>query len=478
MGNRFREYSRYNLFIAFEIVAIISASICMINSSYAGKELLFILPLGFFFISIPFAKNFQNITENIPKLIIECLCFVRLSVLPFLYSFNLDRQIFEGNTNISTGFNMACILMVYEFFAIQLAIYIFENVRIRHSIRRLRVVSGNVDISKYLIIVLLLFVILSPFLFPYYSIEFRTIIDLSSENFTTVTEANYSVGTIERAVNTLYVIGFQIFRILFPAFLLRMMYEKGRSKLAAFILIIGCVLQFFFITSTFAESIVSSLVILLYYIRLYPNLTRRTLILIGACSFGMIVVYFGVRYFVNTTVGIYDKNSGAIYYALQIMNSYFSGVDNVSAIFNIDEVHRFESFKSGLIGAIPFNSTIFWSQGHKLQYFYNYSNNSYGQIPPTIAAGYYYFGALLSPIISMFFTFLSLSFYKIASNTSTSLKYISRIFCSITFLLGIGMYSPTITLSWFFGWGVPMLILTAFTNDKSQKKSVNGGGIY
>lgn len=36
---------------------------------------------------------------------------------------------------------------------------------------------------------------------------------------------------------------------------------------------------------------------------------------------------------------------------------------------------------------------------------------AYGQIPPTIGAGYYYFGFILAPIISILFVKLSLVYY-------------------------------------------------------------------
>ena len=55
---------------------------------------------------------------------------------------------------------------------------------------------------------------------------------------------------------------------------------------------------------------------------------------------------------------------------------------------------------------------------------------------------------------------------KLYIKINKSIKYISEIFCSITFALGTVMYSPSITLAWFFSWGIPMLILTSFTGEK------------
>ena len=66
----------------------------------------------------------------------------------------------------------------------------------------------------------------------------------------------------------------------------------------------------------------------------------------------------------------------------------------------------------------------------------------------------------------MLFVKLSLVYYDKAQKTDKSIKYIAEIFCSIIFALGTVMYSPSITLAWFCGWGVPMLILTSFTGEK------------
>lgn len=182
----------------------------------------------------------------------------------------------------------------------------------------------------------------------------------------------------------------------------------------------------------------------------------------------MLVLYFVVRYFVNTTVGLYSKDNGAMSYAAQIINAYFTGVDNVAAIFNIPSGHESEAFRVGVLGAIPFNSTLFGNRGNKLQYFYNLYNSSYGQIPPTIGTGYYYFGTILSPVITGLFVILSMRYYKKAENMEASLRYVAVVFCSIVFALGTVMYSPSITLSWYFSWGIPMLLLTLFTGENKE----------
>ncbi|MEI3396114.1 MAG: O-antigen polymerase [Clostridia bacterium] len=303
---------------------------------------------------------------------------------------------------------------------------------------------------------------------PQYSVKFKNIFDLSDANFT-IAESNitYQIGSVGRIIKTLFSMCFQIFRILFPAYIIRKLYEKkSNSKWIMVILLIACLTQFLFLTSTFAEAIVACLAIILYYIHLFPEKKKKMFKLVIICTLGIMILYFSVRYFVKIDTSLYSKSNGPILYMTQIISAYFTGVDNVAAIFNVDKTFKLEAFKAGLLGAIPFNSTLFGNRGNKLQYFYNNYNGAYGQIPPTIGAGYYYFGTFLAPIISMLFLKLSLVYYDKAQKTDKSIKYIAEIFCSIIFVLGTVMYSPSITLAWFFGWGVPMLILTSFTGEK------------
>lgn len=302
---------------------------------------------------------------------------------------------------------------------------------------------------------------------PQYAESFKTILNLSDAEFTIAGDSIvYQIGTIGRIIKTLFSMSFQIIRILLPAYVIRAVCKKNASpKLAFAVLIVFCLLQFFFLTSTFAEAIVACLAIILYYLHLFPSKKKKIIMLIGISTIGIMIVYFAVRYFSKNS-SIYDKSSGPILYMAQIISAYFTGPDNVAAIFNVDKSFGKEAFKAGIIGAIPFNSTLFGDRGNKLQYYYNIYNRAYGQIPPTIGAGYYYFGFILAPIISILFVKLSLVYYDKAQKINKSIKYISEIFCSITFALGTVMYSPSITLAWFFSWGIPMLILTSFTGEK------------
>lgn len=455
-------YEKY-IFIIFQVISVLTVLVCIIKNDVQEKSFLAFLPLGFFTCSLIFYKNYFYIMENIPLLFIQGLYFVRLTILPLLYSFNTDMQLFEGSVSITNSFNHACLLMLYEFFAVQFVIYLYMHV-VRHRKNRITSWYVPINITACIIIILALIILCITFVFPQYAINFKTIFKLSDAGFTLADESvGYTTGTIGRVIKTLYSMGFQILRVLFPAYIIHKLYKRNpENKWITFFLIVFCILQFMFLTSTFAEAIISCLAIILYYIVLYPKKKKNAFIFLCISTIGMVFLYFVVRYFVNTTTGLYHKDSGPIIYAAQIINAYFTGIDNVAATFNILDGNQGEAFSSDVIGAIPFNSTLFGGHGNKLQYFFNKSNHSYGQIPPTIGAGYYYFGTVLSPIISMLFVYMSLRYYEKSLKCDTSLKYIALIFSSMIFALGTVMYSPAITLSWYLGWGIPLIIITTF----------------
>ena len=455
--------------LLFSVCAILSFCcffICVFCIQNDSKHIIALLPAGYFIIHILFKSNFSEATTNISKTIIQMQYFVRLVVLPIMYSMCSEYQLFEGRTLNTEYYGLAVTLMLYEFVIVQMVLAFYERVRFNYALRIKRI-NVNANIGSYIIVFLAIFVFVMYLIMPGYSGMFKTILSLGDVNFTVGNgNSDFQLGTIQRGLRTLFQMAFQITRILLPTFILYRISLKDReSKWIKVVLVISCILQFAFLTATFAEAIVGCLTLVLFYIYLYPERRKKTFILLIVSTVGMLIVYFSVRYFVHTMSGLYQKSDGAIVYMAQIVNAYFTGIDNVVAIFSIDAGHEFESIKAGLIGAIPFNTTLFGFRGNKLQYFYNMANGSYGQIPPTIGTGYYYFGFLCSPIISCLFAYFSLKCLKKAETVKTPMKYVSYIFCCVTFALGTVMYSPSITLAWIVSWGIPMLLITWLLDD-------------
>ena len=454
---------RKNIFLLllYETIAFISVVLCFTVVNQESKSMMFIMPLSFFLFFLLSHSNFVENRISIPFIMIETLFFIRLVILPLLYAFISSEQLFEGRESIATNFNSACLLLAYEYFLVQVAFWFYTHKHqwaYRDDNENL---SGEISDRK-LILMLVSFLIIVTVLFPNCRSSFKTIFELSDPDFTVGSgRTQYNIGFFSRVIKTLYSMCFQIFRIIFPVYCIYDLYKKNHnSRKLKVVLLISCVLQFFFLTATFAEAIISCLTILLFYLSLYPEHKKQVYFILGLTTVGMLVLYFTIRLFVSPENGLYNKDSGFWKYMAQIINAYFTGVDNVSAILNIPHGNEVEAFTAGILGAIPFNSTLFGDRGNKLQYFFNISNRSYGQIPPTLGAGYYYFGRLLSPIITVVFVLFSMFFYEKACKSKDSLKYVAYILCSIVFALGTVMYSSSITMALLLGWSFPILLIT------------------
>lgn len=452
-----------NVLPPFIIFSILSFFLCLVLTTGTSKFFLTFLPLCFAIMAIILNVKKQIVKDNTAITLIETLYFVRLSILPLIYSFNTNYQLFESNYNVCGHFKEACLLMVYEFIVVQIVIMMHLLIKKHKHITINSKKTLGPKIGDYLMILLFLFIIITAVFFNSYIPSFKTIFSLGEYEFTIATNKTiYSVHTFGRIINTMFIVAFLLFRILFPAYILKKSYSKN-GKHSLLILVFSCFLQFLFLTSTFAEAIISCFCLLLYYIKLYPEKRKKTILLLLISTLGIFFLYFIVRFYVKANMKIYDKSNPIVYIG-QMTNAYFTGIDNVSAMFNVSGIHRIEALKADLIGAIPFNSSIFGDRGNKLQYYFNLYNKSYGQIPPTIGAGYYYFGVYLSPLISAIFAKISLLYFDRSNKIKESFDYVAMIFCSIIFAFGLVMYSPAITLSWYLSWGIPMLLISRYSD--------------
>ena len=168
---RRENYGKY-VFILLELLSLIAGFICLYKTNMDSKMLLCILPFGFFVISFLFNKNYVYITDDISKLLIIALFFVRLVVLPFLYSANTGAQLFEGRNSVEAYFNKACILMVYEFLIVQAVLYFYDFKKEKQSTFAKN--DSRIDITKALIVCLAIYVLGIAIFLPGYAENFKT----------------------------------------------------------------------------------------------------------------------------------------------------------------------------------------------------------------------------------------------------------------------------------------------------------------
>ncbi len=469
------------IYICVQIITIFFCIFMFFDDKKIESAILF-LPVAFFVINSMFFANYVRKDVYLTKLLVFALYFVRLSVLPLLYFLSGEVRLYEGYASVTSGsMNNAFYLMVYEYFVVQAVFFLHERAKLhqieKNTRRKTRskflmkkniskkVLSRKKKYNFFPIVLLCMtgFVVAVYIFLPEVQASFKTLLMLDEVDFTS---SGYSasinqVGTMRRIIATLFSVAFDIIRILLPAHFLVRAKEKGKAGI--FILFASVIMQFAFITSTFAQSIVAALTIVLLFGYLYPQKKKFLILMIGITTIGVITLYFLVRYTVGSSM--YAKNANLISYIAKTVSAYFTGIENVAGCFVVKKGHEFETVIADVIGTIPFNSTIFRGfQGDKFQTYFNGANHSYGQIPPAIGSGYYQFGWLFSPIYVVLMLKLSMYYYDRAQKDKNPLKYAVNIFCCIVFALGLVMYNESIAFSWYFGWGIFMFFALKFTN--------------
>jgi len=433
---------------------------------------LFLLPLAYLVGICLFGSMYKEERYRLPLIIVNLLYLIRLVVLPIAFLSCGEVQLFSGKANVAGYYADACVFMAYEYLCVQLALFVlirfFLNRPAKRAIRERHERNSVGNVAVIILVLMLIFVCFVEIALPSSAPQFKTVLGISDVDFTSASQdAVMSRGSIARAVATLVTMAVQIVRVMLPAVVLGVMKRRGCSLFAIrAVLLVLCVAQFMLLTSTFAEALIASAVVVLCYTRIVgEDKGDIGKILLVAVVF-VAGVYFFVRYSIHGS-SLYSTSNGFLFYASQVMNAYFSGLDNVAASFLIPDGFQGEALRADLLGAIPFNGTLFGEIGHKLQFFFNEYAMSYGQIPPTISAGRYYFGSIFAPLPSVAFAAFSLLLYRAALHQCSLLRYCALLFCSFAFILGLGMYSFAISLSWFFSWGVPMALVSLLDADRA-----------
>ena len=311
---------------------ILLASISLLITLYIGSSdipprycYIAFLPGLMICLYLMIAITLENNAQNFATSMIAILTFIRYSIVPLLYTLSNYSTII-GAASYLHG-NDAVFLMMYEAIVITVAI-IFANRKIISN-SKTHVYIENTDRLSTIVWLCLLFCIISSIIFPSIQDIFKTIFELDTEEFSMRDYEDLALGTIARIIRTLFTVIFNITRIIFPIYIIRYIAKNKNSVMwARVFLILFLLLQFLLLTTTFAEAIVSSLVIFLAVAKLEGNamnsMKRWAVIFVIA----IIITYFSVRFQVGSSM---YGNGNAIEYITLITNAYFTGLDNVAA---------------------------------------------------------------------------------------------------------------------------------------------------
>jgi hypothetical protein len=460
--------------VMLSMISFILIALDFNRPSYYGW--LPFLPLMFCLVNILFMRIYRAIPTNIGMSMIVMLYFFRLVFIPAFMSLGNYHSVLK--LGIETNAPKAISLMIYELVVVYLIMYLSllrYNSRVISKFEEKKDYRGN---TRVFIIVMSILCIFDLYVWLFISDShaiYKSVFRMHDTDFTTNTfniSTQFSSGSLKRAILTLFTMTVEFVRIFVSAYFIIAIKKRYHQSIKGILLSIPfAVIQLLFVSATISQSVICAFLLLLFIAKLYPEKNKiiYTISLLSVVSF--VAVYYAIRF--NVSTNRYGNNP--FEYMSGVFTAYFSSVDNVAAIFNISDTGKWESLFFNLYYSIPFNGTLFGLKGNNLANLYNSANFSYGQIPPSIGAGYYYFGPILSPIFVSIMATLSIHYGFKTIHQNDLWKYLTYTLLSIMMAIGLIMYNETIVLSWFTNLILPMLILSRLTkNTNFSIKTLDG----
>lgn len=433
---------------------------------------IFLLPLSFIIFSLIFHKLYYIIPNNIGISLILSLLFIRNTISPLFMAYGSYYS--SININIDNNSFYAIFLIIYESFFLFFTLYIFAEKGIgiktneTNNFKSYNELSENGQNKYFLLIILVLLILFFCYIIsPEFSFSYRSIFHIKDEYFTSIEDSYYVKKYGTTFLKKLcMVVGNYIMRIMIlivPTALIAI-FSKNKSILNKLISFLLCFIPFFFIAGAIARSLIYTICLLLLRDSIFsPKYMRKHIVILAICSIIAIILYWTMRAEFNTAST--SSNMSVKF------SAYFSGVNVVSGVFNLprDFWLKLKYFILDFTTTLPFGNTIFGTSNEiTVSSFFNLYNDSYGQIPPTIGMGYYYFGFVLSPIYSIIFSIIACKFgEKILNyNYNNPFQFIRYIYTIFVFSMGIIMYNIEITLTNTFCILIPMFLMEKIAYGK------------
>lgn len=454
----------FNTWLFFIITSFVCAVwLFLFDHSFDNYKNIAFLPIVFFLCSVIFVVIYKKLLKNVGLLCLHCLMYIRLVVTPFLmtlagYNSNFTKI---SENNINNAITLMCYECVTVYFVLA-----FLVMRSSERDKNLKVIKSEYTLQfrrpnlifQVIVSAMSFYCVVVWLFIPTCRDLYKTVFEFSDVAFTSAEYiiSNENVGSLTRSLQTLFKVFFDIVRIVVPMSILIYFKRRGENPIISIVIGMGfAFLQLFFISQTTARAVLCAFLIIYFLSKLYPEYAKKIIWLAIVASLFVVGIYFAIRFIVGSRYG-----SDLIEYLSKIFGAYFGGVDNVAAGANIPEGHEASTFWASLYSAIPFNSTLFGLKVEKLQSIYNTVNLSFGQIPPMIVEGSYYFGTIFAPVLSCICAFGAYHFGERFSKTDSSWYLVSNLFLAILFAISIVMYNEEIILVWLLEWLLPLKILS------------------
>jgi len=452
--------TKYLKFFFTSLVALIIIFISINTYQFGAKGIyrnLFFLPLIHGILMLTFFLKTNKMLIYPSQYIIYITLFVRNVITPLLI---LNSTIRKSITFLDTNtINLAIFIMLYETFVIFLLLankekIIYKNTR--YSFGKI-ICWGNVGKTIIVLsVICLMFWVFLPSIKNSYESVF---------NAKQLIAIAYNVDkeSMMMSSRTLYTLGkmlILICRYLLTIILLFWVRKKtNKSSYGIFIALIILFLQIQFIASELIFVLYISIFVYFITIRLWPESKRSLIFILGTLScFGILVLAYiksGA-----TSWGLFRNELGTI------LQAYFPGVINLSAVLVLPRINIIDRLFSDLYSLIPFRNSLFGLQVVNLANYFNMNNNMTGQILPLIGESYYYFGIILSPLLSSVFVIISINANEKMNNCKDVLHYGIYLLIMIYFSFGCVCFNFIICGQTFMNTIFPMMIICFFKDKK------------
>ncbi len=446
------------IYVTACVVITLIATIVTMNNSGTAPDVyheLWILPAGHLLFStfLMWRLLSGEVFLDIPTLIITATYTMRNAVTPMIMATGgyWSRL---GYPSSGHDTDVAIAIFLYE----TLAVYVYLLLKKRNrKIKHYRLVNGAPNKSQTIYIALLIagtaisigaFIVLPELKTQYYTIFHNDITHIVHE------EVQYTTG-IKRALSTACNMIIEGTRLALFSFLIVTLRKHGEKFFNYLISIVLVGVQLLFMNDSNAYIIMLMLALFMLIYRLYPRYRKGT---IGFLIFG--VVFFLVLMNINR----FSLN-GYRGFSSVFLQAYFPGLGNFCGVFRLMDRNVMDVIKQffiDLYAAVPFRSTLFGYSGNlvALPTLWNQANKVSGQIMPNVAQSYYYFGAILSPLLSVFLAHIATKFFDRVKNAKSPYLYTLWIYLTIYFAASLAMYDFYIAIKMLLQRALFMLIFT------------------
>lgn len=481
LGAKENRYSAIGICLSF--ISFVLGLVVLIksyNSNNGSYIYLAVLPIIYSLVCMLCLSVFKEMFKKISITLIVCLYFIRMVLIP-VFIIMLNYQNYSFTSAFSDSAVKTILLMSYEFLCVLFFYGIYlsksknkESAEVKSSSTKddkQNEIIENFSIKnsvKILAFFLCIFAIIIYIKYPVVKNYTSFLFEKSSENrFVDYVEFRNIKSNVPSYIYWLYVTIYNILYIVMPFFIVLWIKNKRISTnikmILSIIVIVGAIC---ISTPQKANSFFMGISMLLILTYLYP---KKKKILISTLAIGGTgVLFYALFLKSNLTSG----NRSFI----DVMEVYFSGPHSIAIGFKMSKAGSgLKLLLNDFLSSIAymkyfFKDTITTTQLYNIAFYQG--DYRYDKIIPMISQSNYYFGGILSPIISCLVAICSLKIDKKQENSIDIFRRYILFYTVILVSSSIIVYNFGILIANLTGTVLPVYLISRLNNKKGRRRKV------